>query len=168
MKELNFGSDIKDLVAALEKDRENSKKSIKSPVFEERQKPWGRFSDVLTMLTRILRIPNLVTKFPEYLRLNGNSEGRGRDMQEIGRHQGECFNSVRIPVPQFQGDEIDIYYMPWTGGKEFRKTEDACVDWVWVWRRARCEEGNGKLDGRTVGKLQGSSGYRTGCSVYTG
>jgi len=51
------------------------------------------------MLARILRIPNLVTKFEEYLRLNENSEGRGRDMPEIGRDRGECFNSVGIPVP---------------------------------------------------------------------
>jgi len=32
---------------------------------------------------------------------------------------------------------------------------DAHVDWVWVWQRARYEEGNGKRDGRKVGKLQG-------------
>jgi len=48
-----------------------------------------------------------------------------------------------------------MHHMRWTGGKEFLKTGDARADWVWVWRRARCEEGNGKLDGRMVGKLQG-------------
>jgi len=36
-KELNFGSYIKDLVAMLEKDRQNSKKKTESPMFEERQ-----------------------------------------------------------------------------------------------------------------------------------
>jgi len=48
-----------------------------------------------------------------------------------------------------------MHHVRWTGGKEFRKTGDARADWVWVRRRARCEEGNGKLDGRMVGKLQG-------------
>jgi len=67
-------------VAALEKDRQNSKKKRESLVFEEWQKPRGGFSELLTMLARILRIPNLVTKFQEYLRLNGDSEGRGRNM----------------------------------------------------------------------------------------
>jgi len=47
-----------------------------------------------------------------------------------------------------------MHHMRWTGGKEFRKTGDVCADWVWVRRRARCEEGNSKLDGRMVGKLQ--------------
>jgi len=82
------------------------------------------------MLGRILRILNLVTKFQEYLRLNGNSEGRGQDMQEIGRYRGEYFNRVGIPVPHIQGDEIDIYHVRWTGGKEFRKMGDTRADWV--------------------------------------
>ena len=37
-KELNFGFDIKDLVAVLEKDMQNSKKKMESPVFEDWQK----------------------------------------------------------------------------------------------------------------------------------
>jgi len=129
-KELNFGSDIKDVGAALEKERQNSQKKMESPVFKERQKLWGGFWEPLTMLTRILRIPNLVTNFQQYLRLNGDSEGRGRDMQKIGRYQGECFNSVGILVLQFQGDEIDMHHLRWTGGKNFRKTRDALEDWV--------------------------------------
>jgi len=48
-----------------------------------------------------------------------------------------------------------MHHMHWTGGKEFRKTGDVHADWVLVQRRTRYEEGNVKLDGRTVGKLQG-------------
>jgi len=127
-KELNFRSDIKDLVAALEKDRQNSNKKTEIPVFEDRQKPRGGFSEPLTMLGRILRIPNLVTRIQEYLRLKVDLEGRGRDLQEIGRYWGECFHSVVIPALQFQGPEIDMHYVRWTGGKEFRKMGDARVD----------------------------------------
>ena len=73
-------------MAALEKDRENWKKK-KILVFEEWQKPSGGFSEPRNMLTRNLMIPNLVTKFQEYLKLNGDSKGREQDMQEIGRYQ---------------------------------------------------------------------------------
>jgi len=127
-KELNFGSDIKDLLAVLEKHRQNSKKTTKSTVLEKRQKPRGGFSRPLTMLARILRIPNLVTKFHEYLRLNGVSEIRGWDMHGIGRYREECFNSVGIPVLQFQGYEIDMDHVAGTGGMEFRKTRDVHAD----------------------------------------
>jgi len=47
-----------------------------------------------------------------------------------------------------------MHHLRWTGGKEFRKTGDAHPDWAWVQQRARCEEGNSKLNGRTVVKLQ--------------
>lgn len=73
-------------MAALEKDRQNSEKELETAVFEERQQPQGELSEPLTILSRIRRILNLVTKFREDLRLNKDTEGRGCNMQEIGRH----------------------------------------------------------------------------------
>ena len=45
--------------------------------------------------------------------------------------------------------------MRWARDKEFRKTGDGRVDCLWVRHKARSIDADGKLDGRTVGKLHG-------------
>jgi hypothetical protein len=87
--------------------------------------------------------------------LNGNTQGTEQDIHEIGSYPGEYFYSIGIPVPQFQVNEMEIHHVRWTGAKEFRKTGEARADWVWVRLRARSDEGNGTLGGRTIGIVQG-------------
>ena len=42
----------------------------------------------------------------EYKRLNGDSDATEQDIEDKARYQGEYFDSVWIPVPQFQEDGI--------------------------------------------------------------
>ena len=76
-------------------------------------------------------------------------------MVETGKYRSEYFNSVGIPVPKFQEESVEEHHVQWTGGNEFRNRGEGRADWVWVWHRARNVEANGKLDGRTVGRLHG-------------
>jgi len=46
----------------------------------------------------------------------------------MARYQAEYFDTVSIPVPQFQRDGIEIYYVRWTRDKDFQKTEDGHAD----------------------------------------
>ena len=119
------------------------------------QQPRSTVPEPLSVLTCRLKIPILVMKFEEYMRLNRDSGANGQNAQDMARHQREYFNSIGIPVPQFHRDGIETHHMRWTGDKEFRKTGDGRADWVWIRYEARSIDADGKLDGRMVGKLHG-------------
>ena len=76
-------------------------------------------------------------------------------MAETGKYRSEYFNSVGIPVLKFQEEGVEEHHVRWTGGNELRNRGEGRADWVWVWHRAINVEANGKVDGRTIGSLQG-------------
>ena len=103
---MNLGGDINKLVIGLEKQRQELKVQQGCPLFGERQQPQSVFPETLTVLERILRIPNLVRTFHEYMRLNGVTTGE-KTMAETGKYWSDYFNSVGIPVPKFQEEGVE-------------------------------------------------------------
>jgi len=110
-KELELALDIKNLVSELQKERQGPKGKQEGPMFGGRQQPRSTVPEPLSVLARRLRIPILVTKFEEYMRLNGDLGVNRQNAQDMARYQGEYFNSVGIPVPQFQGDGMETHHV---------------------------------------------------------
>ena len=111
----------------------------------------------LEEIARKLSIPELVTKFTDYLRLNRSPLHPPPDSEEIPYYRTYHYNTLSIPISKFQGDGLDIQKIRWTGERGFRQRGDARADWVWIRRQVRSmnERQNGELDGRTIGKLEG-------------
>ncbi|KAF8421858.1 hypothetical protein EV426DRAFT_517931, partial [Tirmania nivea] len=64
-------------------------------------------------------------------------------------------SSLRVAVPQFQGDGVETHHVQWTGDRDFRRHGNVRADWIWVRRRPWSQECSGQLDGHIVARLEG-------------
>ncbi|KAF8416616.1 hypothetical protein BGX38DRAFT_1147607 [Terfezia claveryi] len=95
--------------------------------------------------------------FCEYLRMNMDSSRGTPDTEKIGNYRSYYYNTLAIPVPQFQGDGELIHRVRWTGKEGFRGWDKSRADWIWIrWKEhSPLELQMGQLDGRMVGWLEG-------------
>ena len=76
-KELNFGSDIKDLVAALEKDRQNSKKKNGKPGVRGAAEATGGIFGATDHARENSEDPELSDKYPGIFEVKGGFRRKG-------------------------------------------------------------------------------------------
>ena len=120
-------ADINKLVIGLQKQRHEPKVQQGCPVFGRQQQPQSAFPETLTVLEQILRIPNLVEKFHEYMRLNRATTGK-KTMAETGKYCSEYFNRVGIPVSKFQEEVVEEHHVRWTRGNDFKNKGEGRAD----------------------------------------
>ena len=89
---------------------------------------------------------------------------RFKNIPDVGRLISdatvECFQSLSIPVPSFQGDDVNTHVARSTGPRLFRKKAQRS-DWVWVKRREASDILRGSLNGRMPGMLNALFKLRT-------
>ena len=111
----------------------------------------------LSSLATELGIPSLVERFRKYLMLNSSYTKSPPSSEEVSCYRAHYYNTLSVPVMQFQEDGEVIHHLRWTGKKGFRQRGEARADWVWVRQRERgpVELQFGQLDGKMVGRLEG-------------
>ena len=89
--------------------------------------------------------------------LNSSHTESPPTLEKVAQYRAHYYNTLSVPVMQFQGDGEVIHQVRWTGKKGFRRRREARADWVWVRRRERVpiDLQIGQLDGKIVGRLQG-------------
>lgn len=80
--------------------------------------------------------------------------------RQIADSTVECFQSLIIPVPNFQGEEVNSHVARSTGPFLFRNRQPR-ADWVWVKRREPSDELRGSLNGKIPAKLNALFKLRT-------
>ena len=111
----------------------------------------------LSSLAVLLEKPCLVERFLDYLKLTKLHSDPDPDPEKVSCYRAHYYNTLSVPVVQFQGDEEMIHRVRWTGKQGFRQRGEARADWIWVRRRARgpAELQPGQLGGKMVGRLEG-------------
>ena len=78
------------------------------------------------------------------------------DLESISRYMVYYYNTLSVPIEEFQGDGDVMHKVQWTGKEGFRQKKKPRGDWVWVRRQERAPEnsGIGQVDGQIVGRLK--------------
>ncbi|KAF8432902.1 hypothetical protein BGX38DRAFT_1276397 [Terfezia claveryi] len=100
------------------------------PTLEGKQSAEGSSGMRLSSLCSILGVSGLAERFCEYLRMNMDSSRGTLDTEKIGNYRSYYYNTLAIPVPQFQGDRESIHRVRWTGKEGFRGWDKASADWL--------------------------------------
>ncbi|KAF8415752.1 hypothetical protein BGX38DRAFT_1281172 [Terfezia claveryi] len=137
--------------------RKRLSRPTERPTLEGKQSAEGSSGMRLSSLSSILGVSGLAERFCEYLRMNMDSSRGTPDTEKIGNYRSYYYNTLAIPVPQFQGDGESIHRVRWTRKEGFRGRDKLRADWVWIRRKehAPLELQMGQLDGRMVGQLEG-------------
>ena len=113
----------------------------------------------LLKLETELGIPGLVERFRDYVKLNGANRGPVPDVEKISTYMAHYYNTVAVPVTQFQGDSEIVHKIRWTGKRDFRQRGISRADWVLVRRRERSPPESGKMGELDGGWWQDWKGY---------
>lgn len=165
MRELNlvaWSRDIKfpaEILRVLDPtpDAQDPLKRIQRPTLGGIQDADSPSGTPLSKIASILELPSLTDRFLDYLKLNTPDNRPVPDAERVSNYRTHYYNTLSVPVPQFQGDGELIHKIRWTGKRGFRQRGEARADWIWVRRRQRSppELQMGQLDGRMVGRLEG-------------
>jgi len=79
-----------------------------------------------------LDIPLLLQRFSAYLTLNVADVRAVPDLESISRYMVHYYNTLSVPVEEFQGDGDVMHKIRWTGKERFRQKKKPRADWVWV------------------------------------
>ncbi|KAF8416671.1 hypothetical protein EV426DRAFT_711866 [Tirmania nivea] len=154
-KEVTFDTEMKALVMMMRKDAEGTSSTREDPRLSGQPQSRNAIVQPLSVLAQTLRIPNLIGKFRDYLRVNGYLGVATGDREGMEGYRGQHVSSLRVAVPQFQGDGVETHHVRWTGDRDFRRHGNVRADWIWVRRRPRSQECSGQLDSRIVARLEG-------------
>ena len=146
-----------------EEQRAGGQREIQRPTLVGQQGRGIRGGIPLLKLETEMDIPGLLERFRYYVKLNGANRGPVPDVEKISTYMAYYYNTVAVPVTQFQEDSEMVHKVRWTGKRGFRQRGIPSADWVWVRRRERAPPQSGQmgeLDGRMIARQKGLCSVR--------
>jgi len=141
MRELNliaWSQDVKvpeEILKIAEKavgDREHEHKraKIRRPTLVGRQWENRPAGTDLSTLAAELDIPLLLQRFSAYLALNVADVRAALDLESISRYMAHYYNTLSVPLEEFQEDGDVMHKVQWTENEGFRQKKKLRADWV--------------------------------------
>ena len=96
-------------------------REIRRPTLVGQQSGSSAAGIPLSKLETEFDIQGLVERYRDYVKLNKTNRGPVPDIEKISRYMAHYYNTVAVPVKQFQGDSEIVHKVRWTGKRGFRR-----------------------------------------------
>jgi len=101
---------------------------IRRPTLVGQQREDRAAGTDLSILAAELDIPVLLQRFCAYLSLNVVDVRAAPNLESILRYIAHYYNTLSVPIEEFQGDGDVIHKLRWTGKEGFRKKKKPRAD----------------------------------------